>query len=321
MRTLLILVLVFVNIYSFAQLSLVEEKIGILSSAGLGISPSGEHVYATSTSIQQSAGGVFVYSRNKITGQLTFLQHIDHMSALATNLDGARNVVVSQDGKHAYVVALFANAISVFERDPNTGLLTFVEDFVHGVPGLNLIAPFDLTISPDGLFVYVAAYVGDAISIFQRNPETGKLTSLGIVEDNVGTVQHLDGVISLAISQDGKNLYAASIYDNSLTVFNRNLSIGELTFVEDFVTGINGGMTLVRAIYTLLSPDDKFVHVTGNNSINVFSRSPVTGGLTFVEAEENNLNGITSMVTANAIAISPERLYVGSDGSNSHYCF
>ena len=50
----------------------------------------------------------------------------------------------------------------------------------------------------------------------------------------MGGANELDNVKAVAVSVDGKNVYAASGIDNALgfTVFSRNASTGALTFVE-----------------------------------------------------------------------------------------
>ena len=49
------------------------------------------------------------------------------------------SVTLSSDGNHAYVTALFENAVSWFERNATTGALTYggmLKDGVNGVDGL-----------------------------------------------------------------------------------------------------------------------------------------------------------------------------------------
>ena len=72
-------------------------------------------------------------------------------------LYGARAVVVSPDGAHAYITGGFddgAFALTVFGRDAATGKLTRVEEaLVSGWTGLADV--WRVTVSPDGAHVYV----------------------------------------------------------------------------------------------------------------------------------------------------------------------
>ncbi len=44
--------------------------------------------------------------------------------AFGTQVDGARSVTVSADGKNAYVASYFSDAVSIFDRNTSTGVLT-----------------------------------------------------------------------------------------------------------------------------------------------------------------------------------------------------
>src|SRR5690606_4987709 len=55
--------------------------------------------------------------------------------------------------------------------------ITYIEAYQNGVDdvaGLSGIS--DVAVSPDGKFVYTASYASNAVSVFQRDLETGSLT-------------------------------------------------------------------------------------------------------------------------------------------------
>ena len=92
-------------------------------------------------------------------------------------LTGESSVAVSPDGAHVYVVGWSDNALAIFGRSANTGVLTFegsIRDGVGGVDGLEGAA--SVTVSPDGKHVYVAGHDGGAVAVFRRIASAGALT-------------------------------------------------------------------------------------------------------------------------------------------------
>jgi DNA-binding beta-propeller fold protein YncE len=108
----------------------------------------------------------------------------------------------------------------------------------------------------------------------------------------------------VAVSGDGKSLYAASFEDDAIARFNRNTISGALTFAQCFddedtdpegakctnAPGLDGaqGVTVsedARSLYAASGFDDAIAR---------FDRNPTTGALTFaqcIEDEDSNLEG------------------------------
>jgi DNA-binding beta-propeller fold protein YncE len=103
------------------------------------------------------------------------------------------------------------------------------------VPSLD--GPVAVAVSPDGASVYVASNTDDAIAIFRRAAD-GSLTPQGCIGD-VGTTvcgigsgdrePGLDGVADLAVSQDGRHVFAVSPVDDTVVNLRRNTITGDLT--------------------------------------------------------------------------------------------
>ncbi len=160
-----------------------------------------------------------------------------------------------------------------------------------------------IAISPDGRNVYVAASGSDAIAVFDRNPVTGALTQpqgkggcvatlVGNAKgDSCGLAIGLIGPNSVAVSPDGRTVYATSRTASSITAFHRNRKSGALKQLPPSASGcISGqsipGCTLGRALkwpdVVVVSPDGKNVYVgdfSGSGVIS-FSRSAGSGALT-----------------------------------------
>lgn len=229
-------------------------------------------------------------------------------------LDYAASLAITRDGKHVYVVAQHNNAVAAFRRNPVTSELTQLpgtdgctsENGTHGAcaKGKALRLAFGVVVSGDGNHVYVSAAVDDAIAIFRRNPDTGALTQLpgtaGCISRSGTTVtgqpcadgRALDKPRFLAISGDGKHIYATSATDNAVAIFRRNATTGQLTqlagtagCVSETGGGTEGcadGKALQNPFHAAVSPDGETVYVTSlvSHSVSVFRRNSTTGAIT-----------------------------------------
>src|SRR5205807_4073445 len=91
---------------------------------------------------------------------------------------------------------------------------------------------------PDGVHVYVASELSDAVAAFARNSPPGALTQLsgtaGCVSET-GTSgacadgNALDGAGGIAVSPDGTTVYATAATSDAVAVLSRNPTTGTLT--------------------------------------------------------------------------------------------
>jgi 6-phosphogluconolactonase (cycloisomerase 2 family) len=165
--------------------------------------------------------------------------------------------------------------------------------------GVALQAPAETALSPDGLHLYVSAYLSDSIAVFDRNVSTGALTqkagTAGCVSESgtggqcsVGRgIDFLDG---LAVSPDGKNLYAAGQASDAVAVFDIDQATGALTQKAGTAgcvseTGSGGscadGTALDGADGIAVSADGTSVYVASyeSDAVAIFDRA-VGGALT-----------------------------------------
>ncbi len=106
-----------------------------------------------------------VFSRDAISGMLTFEQIRPHVTGQVDGLIDPRCPRVSPDGAYVYVNGWSQSAIAAYTRDPVTGLVTFLEGH-QGGEGTGLWGARYLSISPDGGHVYVASRVDDALTLY-----------------------------------------------------------------------------------------------------------------------------------------------------------
>ena len=235
------------------------------------------------------------------------------------------SVAVSPDGRHVYVTAAASEAVVVFGRDPTTGRLTFVEVHKNGVDGVvKMDSPLALAISPDGKHVYATGGDDLTVAIFSRDPSTGGLSFVE-AQDVFGGVAGVDIVHSVAVSPDNTSVYVtgADWYDtgepsrpaDAVAVFDRDPATGRLTLAEVHQNSAGGVQGLKDVTGVAVSPDNKNVYVvnTGRTLV-VFSRETVAGRLTYVETQEDGVDGVSGLLGANEVVVSPdnEHLYVAS---------
>jgi len=204
-----------------------------------------------------------------------------------------------------------------------------------------------IAVSPDGKNVYVASSKSNAIAIFQRSKATGALTqasgSGGCIAakgaEGCATAIGLDGPNSVAVSPDGKNVYATSRGGNSIVSFRRNPKNGALAQLPPTsagcysalpVPGCASGRGLLGADVVVVSPDGKNVYVGAflGNAVAAFTRLTESGGALEQKAgsagciAEAGAEGCAPGIALGAVeglAVSRDgrAVYTGSPASNA----
>ena len=271
---------------------------GLGNPTALAVSPDGADVYVAS--FQGSA--ITVFARAPLTGRLTFVQvQRDGLPGPDSSLFG---LAVSADGAHVYVSGEGAeNDVAVFARDAVSGRLTPVEVVSTGLPPSR-----GLAVSHDGAHVYVTGFTAKAVTAFQRDPATGRLTRLASWRDGVDGVQGLDGAFGIALSADAASVYVASYYGHSVAVFARAAGTGMLSFVQAVRSGAEGMQGLKGARGVVVSPDGAHLWTAAraDKSVALFSRDTTTGRLRFVEARRDVLTEWIGMGDVIDPVLSPD---------------
>ena len=198
----------------------------------------------------------------------------------------------------------------LWERDGMPSHGGYIKDGINGVDGLN--AANRMTISPDNKHVYVTAINDRAITWHEINATTGALTYLGYVKDGVDGVDGLRGARDVAISTDGKHVYAVAAADDGISWYDRNATTGALTFRsflkdnQNGMDGLNGAQALV------ISPDGKNIYIAGReeNSVTWVDRNTSTGEITFNGFLKNNTSGVSKLNFPVSIDISSDSKHV-----------
>jgi DNA-binding beta-propeller fold protein YncE len=267
---------------------------------------------------------------------------------------GSQAVAIDPAGRNVYVASSRSNAIAIFRRSPQTGVLTQASGragciAVGGASGcataVGLRGPNSVAVSPDGRSVYATSLESDAITTFRRNRATGALvqgpTGTGCIAaapiPGCAQGRALDGPDVVTVSPDGGSVYVGSFLGDAVASFVRDRSTGALTQPAGVSGCIGGapadgcapGIALDAPEGMAISGDGDNVYVASavSNALDVFARDPATGALT--QATDGTgciattpLTGCASGVQlagANAVAVSPSGgdVYVSSLLSNS----
>lgn len=243
---------------------------GLGGPRSIVVSPDGKNLYVAA----HDDNKVSVYSRNSETGAASFLAVYEEGDQGVEELSRPHALALSPDGKHLYV-ALWSNDVIVFARNAQTGLLTYKSKLSYLTGETSKTSPRALALSPDGEFLYIASANNDAISVFSRNPQTGKLTSVGQVKDEVSGVVDLDGPHAISISSDGKYVYIAAVSSDSVTSFERDAETGLITYYQSISAGEEDDWTMNGPISIGTSPDGEHVYLgagSGTHSVLTFRR-------------------------------------------------
>jgi DNA-binding beta-propeller fold protein YncE len=263
-------------------------------------------------------------------------------------LNGPSDVAISPDGAFVYMTAGTENSVNTFRRTPG-GTLTFLGCVAqNGASGCDnpakdaLIGAGDISISPNGADVYVTALASDAINHFDRDAVTGALTfedcfaNAGAGGCSSPLVNTMASPRDVAVSADGENVYmlADGASNRSVTNFSRNLTTGNLTYVDcasHLGTSPAGcaavnSQSFFKPTKLVISPDDKNLYVTTNiqngGGIAVFARA-ASGTVSFASCNSTflagcNNNGLGTVANPFGIAISPNgaNVYVANSFSD-----
>lgn len=284
----------------------------------VAVSPDGNHVYVAT----EADGALLVYGRNGATGALTFIEkHVDGVAGVE-GLASAIALAVSADGENVYVAGAGDDAVAVFARDTGTGQLTFSAAVVDGAGGVEGIkGAFDIALSPDDAFLYVAGASDNAIAVFSRDG--------GGALSYVGAVTGVHNPLSLGVSADGAYVYAiggdAAQLTRGISAFSRDGATGALTLVATYSNGADGIMALDGMYNLAIAPDGGYVYVvsTSDSALGVFARDAGTGMLRFIEVQKDGIGASSGLGVAWALAVSPDSafVYAAASGDNAVSAF
>lgn len=342
------------------------------SLAAIAISPDGRYVYV----LDQDKNMVVELSRDPETGLLSVVQGPHHPECIsegspglcetstAIGLGTPYGIAISPNGENVYVASLGSEAVAEFSRNIETGALKEIPgdecigSSSSGCPvhtAIGLKEAIGIVVSPpNGEDVYVAAGAksgteGD-VAAFRRDEETGVLEQLEGEEACIG-----DGIAGctkgiafagsedLAISPDGKNIYANSYNESAVVELSRETggptqgALSQLGEENACVTSKTipgctsvpndrlGGLAGVA-----ISPDGANVYAGsfGESSVGVFKRGALAGELRPLQAPYECVtteatgcgesHGVVGLQGARRLTVSPDgtNVYIAGQSGN-----
>jgi 6-phosphogluconolactonase (cycloisomerase 2 family) len=285
------------------------------STCTLGQTPSGPGIVCSNVPAR-GAGAIAVFSRNVGTGALRQLPgakgclNADGADgcAVGRELRQAISVSVSPDGANVYTGAVAEadrDGIAAFSRNRATGELSQLPgaqgclntDGSQGCTAARAIRqPLMVAFSPHGDHAYVAQGLGGGIASFTRDRATGELSQLPgaqgcISADPVEGCTHghdFDQVSMIAVTPDGRNVYAPDPQSDGVTVLARDGTSGSLSQLGGRTGCVGHGGNfcsshrfLLEPISVAISSDGLSIYLAGDQSnvIGVLCRNPTSGTL------------------------------------------
>lgn len=258
---------------------------GLAGVSGAVIAPDGGHLYL----LRRDARSVTILRRGE-DGLLGFVGE-QPLAPTRPSPGIPGFLAITPDGETLYVTFDFLPELStlVYDRDPATGTLSLVEE------AADVSGP--IAVSPDGDFLYSS--VGDGVATFTIGG-SGALTLLGTLRRGMPGVDDQLRVDALAVSPDGRHVYASSVADSITFVLRREAS-GQLSYVGK-IASPDPFFANVRPL--VVSPDGANVYVCREleGRIEVYGRDAVTGLL----ALTSTFPGESPRLSCKAMAVSPD---------------
>jgi DNA-binding beta-propeller fold protein YncE len=287
-------------------------------AAGLQSSGSSSPGYgALSTLSRDPASGGLTESGCVSSDTTTGHEGANGACTASAGLLDADAVAVSPDGANVYAASASSGAILGFARDQSSGAITRLGCFQEQVAGRSPCIPAHVylgsdavAVAPDGRSAYVGSDRRSALSTLTAsltapsgggaNASVAPIFSQAqpfIQFDNpcIATAgldgacsigASTEGIASLAVSPDGKNLYAAAGTSGAVDVFSRD-SAGNLTQTGCLMANAPQGPCTDAKLLTgpsglAMSPDGKNMYVDSGDRLVILARDPAAGTLSEV---------------------------------------
>ncbi|VXD00606.1 6-phosphogluconolactonase, cycloisomerase 2 family [Pseudomonas sp. 8Z] len=158
-------------------------------TGGMALSDDGAYLY-----IGTASNDVAIFSRDASTGALTFLAR-----TVGEGNSNSRNGSIAVSGNNVYVIYSGTNHVLISYERNSDGTLSKLSSLNTSAAGFGAVA-YSMTVSQDGQYLYVA------------HPGDGTLATYSVSGTELALVEslNLNGVTSIALSEDGRLLYAST---------------------------------------------------------------------------------------------------------------
>jgi 6-phosphogluconolactonase (cycloisomerase 2 family) len=188
---------------------------------------------------------------------------LDDVSSLYCTGNGSTGNGSTGDGQRLFACCSRRNALVACDREPKTGLLKLRQVFANGADGVRCLEGINnVAVSPDGQFLYtVAGYEkgNGAVGVFRIRPDGDPSLVQQVLNGEQGLERFLGGH-SIAVTPDGRHVYATATYSGSVACFDRDAATGRLR-ARGSVEHLQPGQRIFGPMGLAVHPNSRFVYV------------------------------------------------------------
>ena len=281
---------------------------GIQAPVQGAVSDDGLYLYA----VDPQLNALTVFKRNSgdtLTKEASYTQGDAGVDGLLVPWKIALSPQAVDGNRYLYVIARPStsspggsdlDSLAVYQRDTVTGHLIFVDVIRDDAAVALMKKPSDIAISPDGEHAYVTGEADNSIAVFHLDTSSNKLNLIKVLDSS--TVTELQAPAAMTISADGQHAYVASLTNNAILEFYRNIATGELTFIGSVKNGdIATSGTIVglsAPIAVAMSHDGAYLYAAAlsGDAVVAFSRNSSTGLLDYMQTYSDGGAGVDTFL-------------------------
>lgn len=213
----------------------------------------------------------------------------------------------------AYFILIYQFAVTVPNYAQPAGLVAFNGDTQLGLC---------LAASPEGKYIYSSGI--STIAVFSRRPD-GALITKYVLNNYHGEIEGLTYVVDMAVSPDGRHLYAANLDLDKhwILTFERDLSTGAITLIDtrDFPSIDIYSFDTSHKLF--LSPDGKKLYwffrdrrIYASGAFMLFARDEESGRLTMLQTLKDGDSQLRGFKVPAALAVTSDGKHLYGLGRN-----
>ncbi len=264
-----------------------------------------------------NADGTRVYITNSNSTTISIIDTAtNEVVGAITGFDGPSGMVITPDGKTAYVNNYGSPAGVGSGNATTVNIVNLTTNTISGTITVGL-APASLAITPDGAFVYVINYV-------DGNPGTGTISVIQTSDNTVvKTITGFFGPFAIAITPDGSFAYVTNFGSNNFSPTAGGIAPNEVSGTT--VSAVNLSSNTVETTITLgnqpagiaITPDGRFAYASNYNT---FYLGPNFTDLTAGKGTVNVIDICTNKVLCPVLVVgaSPSAIAISCDGQRAY---